>query len=213
MTDNRVDPVCGMTVTAEPATINSTYDGQTYYFCAPGCREEFVAEPQRYLDLGAVSGRKPLPVILHSLKAKAPVVAPAPASASATVAPQTAASNAWSGDGAGISTPGLSRVDLPIQGMTCTACANHIERALNASPGVQQAHVNFATSKATVMFRPEKTDAMQLRSAVESAGYRVAETPVTESGLPDAKPGVHHQKQRRLDVRFWVAARRSRRVL
>ena len=44
------DPVCGMEVDPNTATQTSTYQGQTYYFCAPGCKRAFEAEPQKYLD-------------------------------------------------------------------------------------------------------------------------------------------------------------------
>ena len=36
-----VDPVCGMSVEREKA-ISTQRDGQTYYFCAQGCGEEFI---------------------------------------------------------------------------------------------------------------------------------------------------------------------------
>jgi P-type Cu+ transporter len=44
------DPVCGMTV--DPATARGgshVYNGTTYYFCAPGCRQKFAADPERYV--------------------------------------------------------------------------------------------------------------------------------------------------------------------
>ena len=41
-------------------------------------------------------------------------------------------------------------VDLPVTGMSCAACARSIENQLAATPGVSAAHVNFATSTATV---------------------------------------------------------------
>ena len=44
-----IDPVCGMSVDRESAPIHTTYDGQVYYFCARGCRDEFLEAPQRYL--------------------------------------------------------------------------------------------------------------------------------------------------------------------
>jgi xanthine dehydrogenase accessory factor len=44
-----VDPVCGMTVTVGPASLSYQHAGRTWYFCAPGCRTAFVAEPDRYL--------------------------------------------------------------------------------------------------------------------------------------------------------------------
>ena len=45
-----IDPVCGMTVDTETAEHTSTYKGQTYYFCAPGCKKAFDQEPEHYLS-------------------------------------------------------------------------------------------------------------------------------------------------------------------
>jgi xanthine dehydrogenase accessory factor len=45
-----VDPVCGMTVEIATARWKSEYNGQTYYFCAPGCKRSFDKEPQKYLQ-------------------------------------------------------------------------------------------------------------------------------------------------------------------
>lgn len=44
------DPVCGMEVDPQTAKHTSAYQGQTYYFCAPGCKRAFDAEPEKYLD-------------------------------------------------------------------------------------------------------------------------------------------------------------------
>jgi Cu+-exporting ATPase len=45
------DPVCGMDVTPGDAAGGSAeHAGTTYWFCHPGCRERFVADPTRYLD-------------------------------------------------------------------------------------------------------------------------------------------------------------------
>ncbi len=45
-----VDPVCKMLV--RPATAVATHDhrGETYYFCAVGCKDKFIAAPEKYLD-------------------------------------------------------------------------------------------------------------------------------------------------------------------
>jgi xanthine dehydrogenase accessory factor len=37
-----VDPVCGMTVTVTPDTPPARVDGNDYWFCNPGCRNQFV---------------------------------------------------------------------------------------------------------------------------------------------------------------------------
>jgi xanthine dehydrogenase accessory factor len=43
-----VDPVCGMTVTANPAATSAEHDGTTYYFCCAGCRQKFSENPDAY---------------------------------------------------------------------------------------------------------------------------------------------------------------------
>ena len=43
-----IDPVCGMTVNVGTARHHADWDGRTWYFCAAGCRERFLREPQRY---------------------------------------------------------------------------------------------------------------------------------------------------------------------
>jgi len=44
-----VDPVCGMTVEAGPSSHPLEHAGQTYYFCMPGCRRQFEADPGAYV--------------------------------------------------------------------------------------------------------------------------------------------------------------------
>lgn len=68
------------------------------------------------------------------------------------------------------------RVELPITGMTCAACARRIERKLSKSPGVSRAGVNFATSRATVEYDPQATNVSHLIEAVKEVGYDTAGT-------------------------------------
>ncbi len=44
-----VDPVCKMDVDEKTAKWKSELNGQTYYFCAPGCKKVFDKDPQKYL--------------------------------------------------------------------------------------------------------------------------------------------------------------------
>ena len=44
-----LDPVCGMTVETATARHTAEFGGRTYYFCCPGCRNQFVREPERFL--------------------------------------------------------------------------------------------------------------------------------------------------------------------
>jgi xanthine dehydrogenase accessory factor len=38
------DPICGMTVTVEPGALQVQHDGETVYFCAPGCKKTYERE-------------------------------------------------------------------------------------------------------------------------------------------------------------------------
>jgi Cu+-exporting ATPase len=78
------------------------------------------------------------------------------------------------------------RVDLPLTGMTCAACALRIERKLSKSPGVESAAVNFATSRATVEYDPERTDLGELAAAVRDVGYGTAGASTAEFVVDDS---------------------------
>ncbi len=62
---------------------------------------------------------------------------------------------------------------LPIEGMTCAACALRIERKLSRNPGVATANVNYATEEAVVSLDNPDTPLADLISTVEKAGYGV----------------------------------------
>ncbi len=47
------DPVCGMRVAASGAH-QARFGGRTYHFCCAGCRDRFVAEPERYVAAAGV---------------------------------------------------------------------------------------------------------------------------------------------------------------
>jgi YHS domain-containing protein len=47
------DPVCKMSVDPATAAARSVYKGQTYYFCAVGCKQKFDREPEKYLSGGS----------------------------------------------------------------------------------------------------------------------------------------------------------------
>jgi Cu+-exporting ATPase len=86
-----------------------------------------------------------------------------------------------------------ARVDLPITGMTCAACANRVEKSLARSPGVRKAGVNLATARATVEYDPDTTGVRNLVRAVEDAGYGTAGTfraefIVDDSARPSGSP-------------------------
>ncbi len=44
------DLVCGMMVDTETAEHKLEYQGQMYYFCAPGCKKAFERDPEKYIS-------------------------------------------------------------------------------------------------------------------------------------------------------------------
>jgi len=64
-------------------------------------------------------------------------------------------------------------VTLRIEGMTCEACAVHVESELVAVPGVRRATVVYSEGRAIVTVdAAHPPDAALLVSAVGKAGYR-----------------------------------------
>lgn len=66
---------------------------------------------------------------------------------------------------------------LKINGMTCTSCANAVEKNVSKLDGVNSAAVNFATEKLSVKFDETKVTIDDIKAAVKDAGYN------TEDGV------------------------------
>ena len=64
-------------------------------------------------------------------------------------------------------------LDLPIEGMTCSACVARLENALVQAPGVAEANVNLALERASVSFDGTATDASTLAEVVARTGFDV----------------------------------------
>ncbi|MFN3396397.1 MAG: heavy metal translocating P-type ATPase [Thermodesulfovibrionales bacterium] len=64
------------------------------------------------------------------------------------------------------------KIDIPITGMTCAACAIAVEKALKGVEGVEDANVNFASDRATVLIE-KALDIKSIAEAVKSEGYGV----------------------------------------
>ncbi len=70
----------------------------------------------------------------------------------------------------------IAEMRLKIAGMHCASCAAAIEKELRRVESVDEAHVNFGTSNATVRAQADaRPDRAELVDAVRRAGYDVAE--------------------------------------
>ncbi len=64
-------------------------------------------------------------------------------------------------------------VYVTIQGMSGDRCAETVQRALEAVPGVESAAVDLHQARARVILDPAQADESRLKSAIESAGFTV----------------------------------------
>jgi len=63
--------------------------------------------------------------------------------------------------------------DFPVEGMTCSACATRLEKALSQVTGISGATVNFALERADVSYDPEQVDQAGIADAIAKAGFKV----------------------------------------
>jgi Cu+-exporting ATPase len=76
-----IDPVCGMKVKPEKAAASCEYKGKAYYFCCPGCRTKFEADPEKFLNksAGALVGISSPATTAPPIHSEPPRAVPAPA--------------------------------------------------------------------------------------------------------------------------------------
>lgn len=195
-----IDPVCGMTVEEEKAVATAVYNGTTYYFCAPGCKRRFEADPDTFLKTGPQGMAPPVqpavqlvtlgPTRRREAGGERLAAPPSPQPLVPPFSPRA------SGSG-----PSQS-LTIPIEGMSCASCVARIEQGLQALPGVVRASVNLATEQASVEYRPDAITPEVIGETIRSLGY----TPRMPAVQPTAAPGEHEDAVRPLLVRFLAAA-------
>lgn len=67
----------------------------------------------------------------------------------------------------------MEKKAFKIEGMTCSACSNRVERVVKKLEGVNNANVNFATETLNVEFDQDKLNNETIEAAVVKAGYGV----------------------------------------
>ncbi len=151
-----IDPVCGMTIDPSEAAGTRSYQGATLFFCSKDCLQKFDADAARFVGKLSNTAHE------GDIAEESSVVSKPDANARSenlAADPQPARS--------------LARecADLPLLGMHCAACATRIEKALGRARGVEEANVNFATTRATVHYDSQVTNPVALRDVIKKAGY------------------------------------------
>lgn len=98
----------------------------------------------------------------------------------------------------------MKQVTIPIEGMSCAACASRIEKVLSQLNGVTMASVNLATEKATVTYEPEKIRLSEIKQAIAQAGYKALEIEGRQAIDEDRQR--KEQEIKKLKSSFFVSA-------
>jgi Cu+-exporting ATPase len=91
-------------------------------------------------------------------------------------------------------------VTIGVSGMHCAACVAAVERALGKVEGVAEAHVNFASEKATIDFDPSFVTVDRLEAAIRDAGYEPVAGSEAAPGEQTADGADREQEARRKDM-------------
>lgn len=75
----------------------------------------------------------------------------------------------------------LQTLEIPVAGMDCTECTQHVQQAIAKLPGVESVNVLLSSEKAIIRLDPTRVQVSMIQQAVESAGYTV---PATAASSP-----------------------------
>jgi P-type Cu+ transporter len=97
----------------------------------------------------------------------------------------------------------LATLEVPVAGMDCAECTQHVRHAIADLPGVSSVDVFLTSEKAVVRLDPAQVDLPAIRRAVEGAGYSVPEA--RSSDAPDASPTALTRQTRLLFAGIFAA--------
>jgi Cu+-exporting ATPase len=173
-----IDPVCGMNISPEKSAGKSFHIETEYYFCSLSCKKRFDEKPGFFLAKGPQGMQMPIAQIPVSPK---PQMAVPPS----------------------IEKVNLQKIQVPIQGMSCASCVMRVQDSLRKVDGVATASVNLATETATIEFDSSKVHFNNLKSAVESIGYKVIDVP--QEQIQEVEEVLHKEEYKNLKTRFIIS--------
>ena len=66
----------------------------------------------------------------------------------------------------------MKKINLSIDGMTCSACSNGLEKYLNKQNGISKAVVNLVMANATIEYDEKLLNLEKIEEFVKQAGFK-----------------------------------------
>ncbi|MBB6674713.1 heavy metal translocating P-type ATPase [Cohnella nanjingensis] len=86
--------------------------------------------------------------------------------------------------------------NFKLEGMTCAACANRIEKGLAKLPGVTSASVNFAMETARVEYAPADVTVADMQNKVKQLGYKAISEQEKDGAVDHRVKELRNQKRK-----------------
>ena len=93
----------------------------------------------------------------------------------------------------------MKKTTLKIEGMTCSACSNGLEKYLNKQEGIKNANVNLVMANALIEYDEEKLDIKKIESFIKKAGFK-------SMGIYEAQKENTHKKEKTKFIIFTILA-------
>jgi len=88
----------------------------------------------------------------------------------------------------------LKTLQVPVRGMDCNECVQHVQQALSSLPGVESATVFLASEKANIQYDPTRVNLFVMQKAVKEAGYTIPNESVSGSTPSDIGPLINFRQ-------------------
>lgn len=97
----------------------------------------------------------------------------------------------------------INEVIIPIEGMTCAACAKAVDRSINKLPGIVECNINGLTNKAIVKYDKELVRISEIKKAIKKAGYEPLDVDISQN--PDEDRDKKDRETKSMFTKFVVA--------
>ncbi|MEJ6951384.1 heavy metal translocating P-type ATPase [Natronospora cellulosivora (SeqCode)] len=94
------------------------------------------------------------------------------------------------------------KVSLKISGMSCTSCAQNIEKNLAKLDGVSEVNINFATEKANISYKTDHLSLSDIKESIKQSGYDVLDEEVEKEVDQDEKKVAEAARKMWMSIAF-----------